>query len=68
VHGAKWWLSERVNDGARPGEVGAFVRSTVQLARAQAAAAKAGLKATVLDDKLSPSADSAQRRVSLLTF
>src|SRR5690606_11586584 len=37
------WLTERVADGVKPHEMGVFVRSPVQLDRAQAAVGEAGL-------------------------
>jgi superfamily I DNA/RNA helicase len=42
------WLKERVRDGVLPGEIGLFVRSEEQIARARAAAATAGLEAVEL--------------------
>jgi superfamily I DNA/RNA helicase len=42
------WLKERLRDGVLPGEIGLFVRSQEQIARARAAAATAGLEAVEL--------------------
>jgi hypothetical protein len=44
------WLGERSNDGILPHEVGIFVRSPAQLARAQAAVKVTGLPFKILDE------------------
>jgi superfamily I DNA/RNA helicase len=44
------WLAERAAEGLSPGEMAVFVRSILEVPRAQAAVAAAGLSATVLDD------------------
>lgn len=44
------WLLERSNDGIVPHEIGVFVRSDNELARARAAVEKSGLPFKVLDD------------------
>ncbi|MDA0699609.1 MAG: hypothetical protein O3A02_00150 [bacterium] len=48
------WLSERVAAGARPHEIGVFVRHEGLFERAHAALAHAGLEGTVLDDAANP--------------
>ncbi len=49
--GVAQWINQRLEDGVGPHEVGVFVRSSKQLARAKAAVEKAGSPFTVLDDK-----------------
>lgn len=44
------WLAERSKDGVMPHEIGVFVRSEAEVARARAALARAGLAFKVLDD------------------
>jgi superfamily I DNA/RNA helicase/mRNA-degrading endonuclease RelE of RelBE toxin-antitoxin system len=44
------WLAERAAEGVAPGEMAVFVRSAVELPRAQAAVEAAGLGASVLDE------------------
>ncbi len=44
------WLADRSKEGVMPHEIGVFVRSEAELARARAALAKAGLPFKVLDD------------------
>jgi superfamily I DNA/RNA helicase/mRNA-degrading endonuclease RelE of RelBE toxin-antitoxin system len=44
------WLAERAAEGVAPGEMAVFVRSAVELPRAQAAVEGAGLGASVLDE------------------
>jgi superfamily I DNA/RNA helicase len=44
------WLTERSKAGVLPQEMGVFVRSLAQVARAQAAVHEAGLRFKVLDD------------------
>jgi mRNA-degrading endonuclease RelE of RelBE toxin-antitoxin system len=44
------WMAERMAEGIAPHETGVFVRMAVQLPRAQAAVAAAGLPYKVLDD------------------
>ena len=44
------WLAERAAEGFSPGEMAVFVRSMLEVPRAQAAVAAGGLSATVLDD------------------
>ena len=46
------WLAERRAEGMKPHEVGVFVRSTAELARARAAVEAAGLVYKVLDDNV----------------
>ena len=46
------WLAARVSEGARPEEIGVFVRSPAELPRAQAAANAAELPFTLLDEDL----------------
>ncbi len=58
------WLAERFNDGILPEEVGLFVRSDAQLARAQAAVTAAGLPCKLLDEH----AETASGHVSIATM
>lgn len=51
VHVATW-LAERVAGGVASGEIGVFVRSDAQLARARAAIELAGLSCHVLDNSM----------------
>lgn len=44
------WIRERARDGVQPHEIGVFVRSDAQIARARAAVAEAGLPLRVLDE------------------
>jgi len=44
------WLAERAAEGVAPGEMAVFVRSAVELPRAQAAVEAAGLGISVLDE------------------
>jgi superfamily I DNA/RNA helicase len=44
------WLAERAAEGLAPGEMAVFVRSPLEVSRAQAAVAAAGLDASVLDE------------------
>jgi mRNA-degrading endonuclease RelE of RelBE toxin-antitoxin system len=46
------WLRDRNDQGVVPHEIGVFVRSPAELARARAAVEKSGLLFTVLDDKV----------------
>jgi superfamily I DNA/RNA helicase len=46
------WLRDRNTQGVVPNEIGVFVRSPAELARARAAVEKSGLPFTVLDDKV----------------
>lgn len=46
------WLNALVTDGVKPHEMGVFVRSAAQLARARAAVEAAGLSYKVLDDQV----------------
>jgi UvrD/REP helicase N-terminal domain/UvrD-like helicase C-terminal domain len=46
------WLSERISEGLKPDEIGVFVRSPAELARARAAATRAGLPAKILDESV----------------
>jgi superfamily I DNA/RNA helicase len=48
------WLTERIKEGIRPDEIGVFVRSAAQLARAQAAVAAAKLSHQMLDENVEP--------------
>lgn len=51
------WLNARVQDGVSPHEIGLFVRSDAQLARARAAAEHAGITYKVLDEHVETVAD-----------
>ena len=46
------WLVERSNDGVMPHEMGVFVRSSAELARARAAVEQAGLPFKMLDENV----------------
>ena len=46
------WLLDRVSDGLAPHELGVFVRSEAQVARAAAAVAGAGIPFSVLDEQV----------------
>ncbi|MCK4342689.1 MAG: UvrD-helicase domain-containing protein [Phycisphaerae bacterium] len=43
------WLTDRINDGIKPEEIGIFVRSEAELPRARAAVSAAALTAVLLD-------------------
>ena len=49
------WLAERAKDGVMPHEIGVFVRSEAELARARAALAKAALPFKLLDEHVETS-------------
>jgi superfamily I DNA/RNA helicase len=53
------WLKERLDNGIQPEEIGVFVRSDVQLQRAKAAFAAAGLAYKVLDRNVETTTGSA---------
>lgn len=53
------WLQERRAAGITPNEIGVFVRSEAQIARAEDAVRQAGLPYKVLDDRLDLSAEHA---------
>lgn len=46
------WIVERLGDGVAPHELGLFVRSDAQLARARAAVEAAGVPVKVLDERI----------------
>ncbi|MBI5528166.1 MAG: UvrD-helicase domain-containing protein [Deltaproteobacteria bacterium] len=46
------WLKERMKDGVAPHEIGLFVRSDAQLARAKTAVEEAGAEFKVLDEEV----------------
>jgi superfamily I DNA/RNA helicase len=46
------WISERIQEGCKPEEIGVFVRAQEQLERSRAAVKRAGLPATELTDKI----------------
>jgi len=48
------WLSERVSEGMKAHELGVFVRSDQELARAKAAVEQAQLPFKILDEKMDP--------------
>lgn len=48
------WLSERVSEGMKAHELGVFVRSDQELARARAAVEQANLPFKILDEKMDP--------------
>ena len=62
--GVATWLSEQSQAGILPHEVGVFVRSENQLARAEAAVAGAGLDFNILDENL----ETSSARVSISTM
>lgn len=47
-------LSSFISQGMKPGEIGIFVRSRLEIQRAQKAAAQAGLQSDVLDEYMQP--------------
>jgi len=53
------WLIERTSEGIAPGEIGVFVRSFGQFARAQTVLEQVGIPYTVLDDRLATSSSTA---------
>jgi superfamily I DNA/RNA helicase len=53
------WLRERASEGLLPHEIGVFVRSVGELARARAAVELAGLSPVVLDDQPDGAKDAA---------
>lgn len=58
------WLAERTQAGLLPHEFGVFVRSPVQLGRAQAAVKKAGLAYKILDEHV----ETASGHISISTM
>jgi superfamily I DNA/RNA helicase/mRNA-degrading endonuclease RelE of RelBE toxin-antitoxin system len=46
------WIKARVEEGLRPAELAIFVRSAVELPRAEAAASEAGVASLILDDRM----------------
>ncbi len=50
ISGASVWLTERMNEGVAPHEIGVFVRSEAQLSRARATLQKAGIKFKALGE------------------
>ncbi|MCA9971013.1 MAG: UvrD-helicase domain-containing protein [Anaerolineales bacterium] len=48
------WLAARLAEGLQPEEIGVFVRSAVQLARARRAVKHTGAEAAELDDRIAP--------------
>jgi hypothetical protein len=46
------WLTDRTTEGVKPHEIGVFVRSPAELARARAAVEAAGLPFKILDDNV----------------
>lgn len=64
VKSAGAWLAERISAGVLPEELGVFVRSDAQLARAQAAVSAAGLPYKVLDEH----AETTSGHVSIATM
>ncbi|MEQ9145447.1 MAG: 3'-5' exonuclease [Parvibaculaceae bacterium] len=48
------WLAARLREGCRPHELGVFVRSEAQLARARKAAKAAGIAGAELSDRIEP--------------
>ncbi|MEN6487759.1 MAG: UvrD-helicase domain-containing protein, partial [Smithella sp.] len=58
------WLSDRINEGTHPHEIGVFVRSDVQLPRASAAVEKLQVPYRILDDKV----ETASGQVSISTM
>jgi len=58
------WLSDRINEGTQPHEIGVFVRSDVQLPRASAAVEKLKIPYQILDNKV----ETASGQVSISTM
>jgi len=58
------WLSDRISEGARPYEIGVFVRSDMQLPRAKAALEKSQVAYRILDDTV----ETAGGQVSISTM
>ena len=58
------WLTDRINEGVMPHEIGIFVRSAAELSRGRAAVEAAGLHPKVLDEKV----ETATGRVSVSTM
>jgi superfamily I DNA/RNA helicase len=54
VRAAAAWLTERINAGVLPHEIGVFVRSEAQFTRAQHALTSAKIPFILLDDKTEP--------------
>ena len=52
------WLTDRIKDGVQPHEMGVFVRSDAELARARAAVTEAGLTGVELDANTDATAGS----------
>jgi superfamily I DNA/RNA helicase len=52
IKGVANWIKERIAEGLNPHELGIFVRSDNEIARARAAVEKAGVPATVLDENV----------------
>ncbi len=48
----RYWISERVNEGLVPDEIGVFVRSEIEFPRAQSALENSGLTINFLDEEL----------------
>jgi superfamily I DNA/RNA helicase len=64
IRGVSQWLAARTKEGVAPHEVGVFVRSPAELARARVAVQDAGLAFQVLDENV----DTASGRVSISTM
>lgn len=58
------WLTDRINEGLMPHEIGVFVRSEAELSRGRAAAKNAGLSFKVLDEHV----ETASGQVSISTM
>jgi mRNA-degrading endonuclease RelE of RelBE toxin-antitoxin system len=58
------WLADRISEGARPNEIGVFVRSDAQLPRAKAALETSQFAYRILDDKV----ETASGQVSISTM
>jgi hypothetical protein len=58
------WLADRAAEGVPASEMGVFVRSDAELARAQAAVTAAGLQGAILDETVKPARD----QVSIATM
>ena len=52
IHTVSQWLTERLDEGVAPHEIGIFVRSAAEIERARAAVEKAGVSFRILDEKL----------------
>ena len=64
VEAVRQWLSDRMGEGVEPHEIGVFVRSAAELARARTAIEAAGLSYKTLDEHV----ETTRGNVSLCTM